>query len=144
MNNKYLRLFVAQTRIMTAEKMRLDRFCQHGEYFAYRITLPQSSANTPDEIKFNFEVELETKVYYFADDDIYDDEFAEFEEHLSRFLNVLFQRKLEFEKRNRMFNDIMQKLVKGLTEEEQQCLATNIDANTNSVLRALGVRSETL
>ena len=126
---------------MTAEKMKLDRFCQHGEYFAYRITLPPEPADSIDDVRFMFEVEIENRVYYFANNDIHDDEFTEFEEHLSRFLNVLFQRKLDFEKRDEMFKNVMLKLVHGLTEEEQRCLATNIDANTTNVLRALGVNT---
>lgn len=144
MYNKYLRLFVAQTRIMTAEKMKLDRFCQHGEYFAYKIALPPEPSSSNDEVKFVFQVDIETSSYYFTDDDIVEEEFTEFEDHLSEFLNELFQRKLEYEGRNELFKKVMQKLVDGLSEEEQHCLATNIDANTANVLKALGVKPETL
>ena len=143
MKNKYLRLFVAQTKLMTAEKMRLDRFCQIGEYFAYKIALPpEPNFQWESEVNFIFSVELEDLQYHFTNDNIKDEEFTEFEEHLSRFLNDLFQRKLGFEKRNEMFKSVMTKLVSQLSEEEQQCLATNIDANTGNVLRALGVSTE--
>jgi hypothetical protein len=141
MKNKYLRLFVAQTQLMTAEKMKLDRFCQHDEYLAYRISLPRNNDDTPeDDINFVFDVELENKKYSFTTATITDASFSIFERHMSKYLNVLFQRKVDFEKRNAMFKDIMQKLVTELTEEEQQCLATNIDANTTNVLLALGVK----
>lgn len=140
MKNKYLRLFVAQTQLMTAEKMRLDRFCQHGEYLAYKIALPSCNGKIPkNSVKFVFAVDLECDQYYFTNENINDEEFTAFEKHLSIYLNTLFQRKVEFESRNEMFRDVMRKLTNGLTEEEQQCLATNIDANTLNVLRALGV-----
>lgn len=145
MNNKYLRLFVAQTRIMTAEKMRLDRFCQHGEYFAYKIALPPDPSfdlETADDVKFIFSVNLENELYYFTNDNISDKSFAQFEWHMSTYLNVLFKRKMDFEARNEMFNDVMRKLLMGLTLEEQRCLATNIDANMANVLHALGVEPD--
>lgn len=129
---------------MTAEKMRLDRFCQHGEYFAYKIALPSDPAKTSktsNDVKFIFSVDIEESQYHFTNDDITDETFGEFECHLSKFLNILFERKQDFEKRNEMFKDVMQKLVSELSEEEQRCLATNIDANTNNVLRALGVNT---
>ena len=137
MNNTYLRLFVAQARIMTAEKMKLDRFCQHGEYFAYKISLPPDpSINLENavDVKFIFSVDLEKQQYYFTNDNVSNELFTAFEQHLSTYLNVLFQRKIEFEKRNELFKTVMQKLLVELTEEEQRCLATNIDANTTNVL----------
>jgi hypothetical protein len=144
MKNKYLRLFVAQTKLMTAEKMRLDRFCQRGEYLAYKIALPPD----PDfdleyavDVKFIFAVDLEDRQYHFTDANISEDLFSTFELHLSAYLNELFRRKVEFERDSEMFKSVMQKLVTELTEEEQRCLATNIDANTLNVLRALGVAS---
>lgn len=142
MKNKYLRLFVAQTKLMTAEKMRLDRFCQHGEYFAYKIALPPDPSvdlENTDDVNFIFAVDLENVQYCFTDENFNSESFASFELHLSAFLNELFNRKTEFEQRNEMFKSVMTKLVTDLTEEEQQCLATNIDANTTNVLRALGV-----
>lgn len=145
MKNKYLRLFVAQTKLMTAEKMRLDRFCQHGEYLAYKIALPPDPNFNPEyavEANFIFAVDLEDKQYHFTTDDINDDTFKLFELHLSAYLNELFRRKTEFEQHNEMFKTVMRKLVTGLSEEEQRCLATNIDANTSNVLRALGVMPE--
>lgn len=145
MKNTYLRLFVAQTKLMTAEKMRLDRFCQRGEYFAYKIALPSDPSFDPiyaTDVKFIFAVDLEDQQYYFTNDTIEDVEFEVFEQHLSTYLNELFQRKVEFDRHNEMFMSVMQKLATELTEEEQRCLATNIDANTASVLKALGVASE--
>ena len=141
MNNKYRRLFVAQTRLMTAEKMKLDRFCQHGEYLAYKISLP----NTNDgEFRFVFNVEVENIQYLFTQDTITDELFSQFEEHLSEYLNTLFQRKLEFEKRSEMIESVMEKLTNTLTVEEQRLLAIHIDASTDVVMRTLGVNPETL
>ncbi len=143
MNNTYLRLFVAQTKLMTAEKMKLDRFCSQGEFLAYKIGLPPdpSSANlqSANGVKFVFSVTLEDKDYHFTNDNIYEITFSAFEQHLSEFLNELFRRKTEYEKQNEMFREVMEKLVNDLTEDEQHCLATNIDSNTSNVLRALGV-----
>ena len=145
MNNKYLRLFVVQTQLMTAEKMCLDRFCQHDEYLAYKIALPHGTDRKYGrDVEFIFAVDLEDKQYHFTDESINEEDFSAFEKHLSVYLNVLFHRKLEFERRNEMFKDVMQKMVNTLTEDEQRCLATNIDSNTNNVLRALGVIPETL
>ena len=142
MNNKYLRLFVAQTKLMTAEKMKLDRFCQHGEYLAYKIALPPDSSvdllYMEDDIRFIFDVDLEDKQYRFTNKEIDDVTFTLFEMHLSKYLNVLFKRQRDFEQRNEMFKHVMEKLLTELTDEEQRCLATNIDANTTNVLRALG------
>ena len=141
MNNKYRRLFVAQTRLMTAEKMKLDRFCQHGEYLAYKISLP----NTNDgEFRFVFNVEVENIQYLFTQDTINEYLFSQFEEHLSEYLNTLFQRKLEFEKRSEMIESVMEKLTNTLTVEEQRLLAIHIDASTDVVMRTLGVNPETL
>ena len=142
MNNKYMRLFVAQTQLMTAEKMKLDRFCQHGEYLAYKMAIPKQERST--EVDFIFEVELEDIQYKFTNKLISESSFSTFERHLSTYLNTLFKRKLDFESRNEMFKDVMQKMVNALTEEEQKCLATNIDSNTTNVLRALGVTDKTL
>ena len=128
---------------MTAEKMKLDRFCQIGEYLAYKIALPsEPKPEADDEVCFIFSAELEDRQYHFTNDDIDEDAFTTFELHLSRFLNDLFQRKMGFEKRNEMFKSVMTKLVSELSEEEQQCLATNIDSNTMNVLKALGVSSD--
>jgi hypothetical protein len=145
MKNKYLRLFVAQTKLMTAEKMRLDRFCQYGEYLAYKIALPPDPTTDPEnatDVKFIFAVDLENAQYHFTDESITESLFHGFETHLSKFLNELFRRKTEFEKNNEIFRNVMEKLSSELTEEERRCLATNIDANTTSVLRALGVITE--
>ena len=141
MNNEYLRLFVAQTKLMTAEKMRLDRFCQYGEFLAYKIALPDppTTLDTAESIKFTFAVDLQKQQYVFTNENISDETFTKFEEHLTIFLNELFQRKVEFDKQNELFHNVMKKLQHDLTIEEQQCLATNIDANTSSVLKALGV-----
>lgn len=142
MDNKYLRLFVAQTKLMTAEKMRLDRFCQRNEYLAYKIALPSDSSlviEQATEVNFMFAVELEDKQYCFTNDTFDSEAFTIFEHHLSVYLNELFQRKLEFERQNEVFKTVMNKILTELTEEEQRCLATNIDANTTTVLRALGV-----
>lgn len=141
MKNKYLRLFVAQTKLMTAEKMRLDRFCQYGEYLAYKIALPPDPSfdnETSVDVKFVFDVDLENIHYHFTDDNFSQYLFEAFEQHLSEYLNELFRRKTEFEQNNVMFREVMEKLLLELSEEQRQCLATNIDANTSTVLRALG------
>jgi len=145
MNNKYLRLFVALTKLMAAEKMRLDRYCQRGEYLAYKVALPPDPSvviEHADDVKFVFDVELETTQYHFTDDAFDSDSFVLFEQHLSTYLNELFQRKTDFEQQNQMFRAVMKKIHSELTEEEQQCLATNIDANTPTVLKELGVITE--
>lgn len=145
MKNKYLRLFVAQTKLMTAEKMRLDRFCQYGEFLAYKIALPpdpELDLGTCTDVKFVFDVELENIQYHFTDDNFSQYLFEAFEDHLSEYLNELFRRKTEFERDNEMFREVMEKLLIELTEEQRRCLATNIDANTTNVLRILGVASE--
>lgn len=145
MKNTYLRLFVAQTKLMTAEKMRLDRFCQHGEYLAYKIALPPDSEvnleNIGDavSVKFIFAVDLEDTQYHFTTENITDELFGAFELHLSSFLNELFRRKTVYEQHNEAFNKLAEKLISELSDEERKCLATNIDINANNVLRALGV-----
>lgn len=127
---------------MTAEKMRLDRFCQHGEYLAYQIALPREPDLGQNETAFVFNVELENMRYTFNHDYIDEPEFDAFERHLSRYLNVLFERKQEFERGNELFKEVMEKVTSQLSTEEQHCLATNIDANTTTVLKALGVVTE--
>jgi hypothetical protein len=145
MKNKYLRLFLAQTKLMTAEKMRLDRFCQHGEYLAYRIAIPPFATNNLhalNDIDFTFHVDVAKDQYFFSSGTFDEDLFSTFEMHLSVYLNELFERKNEFDQHNDMFRSAMQKLHSSLTEDEVRCLATNVDANTTAVLRALGVATD--
>lgn len=143
MKNKYLRLLVALTKLMTAEKMRLNRFCQHGEYLAYsmRILPINEIVLSPGEgdIDFEFECGIETESYSFTKDDTPEEIFTEFEQHLSKYLNVLFERKQEFERNAEALNSVAKKLTDTLTDEEKQCLATHIDANTEHVLKILNI-----
>jgi len=136
MKNKYLRLFVAQTKLMTAEKMQLNRFCQYGEYLAYKISLPPNSSNVENEIDFIFSVDIEDAQYYFSNE-IEEEDFVNFEEHLSSYLNILFQRKLEFDDKNEKYEKVMTKLREVMTEEEQQCLAVHIDVSASNVIQSL-------
>lgn len=142
MNDHFARLFVVITKLLTAEKMRLDRFCQHGEYLAYSIKISPLENVTPTEedIDYVLSCEIENTTYSFTNTST-DEEFSRFEEHLSKYLNVLFERKQEFENNQKTFNVVAEKLYEILTDEERQCLATHIDANTSNVLRVLGVAS---
>ena len=122
--------------------MRLDRFCQHGEHFAYKILfthVPTTESCEESDLVFRFSVELEDTEYNFTDREISDPAFEMFEIHLSKYLNVLFKRKERFEKQNKELEALISKLNISLTKEERRCLATNIDINSANVLDALGV-----
>lgn len=145
MKNKYIRLFVALTKLMTAEKMRLDRFCQHGEVLSYRVVIPNGddletlSKKETTDITFMFDCTLEHKTYRFREDTIDSRNFLKFERHLSEFLNTLWDRKNEYDKAAYEMESINEKLNTMLTEDERKLLATHIDARTSTVLRMLGV-----
>ena len=91
------------------------------------------------DVKFIFNVDLEDKQYHFTNDNITEQLFSAFELHLSSYLNELFRRKTAYEKHNEAFAKLADKLLTELSEEEQRCLAMNIDINANNVLRVLGV-----
>lgn len=145
MKNKYIRLFVALTKLMTAEKMRLDRFCQPGEHLAYAISIPNSddiavlSRVQKDDIPFSFECFLETQSYRFQHDNIDTRTFRKFEQHMSEYLNLLWERKVAFEKRAEDLDNIHKMFEDYLTDEQRKTLATHIDANPTAILRMLGV-----
>lgn len=140
MENKFLRLFVTIAKLMAAEKMKLEKFCQHGEYLAYTLSI--SPTETLDEnIKFMLTVDVGEKIYTFTHGNIDINNFDRFESELSVYLNVLFDRKQEFEKQNKTLQKFMDKVLNDFTPEEKKFLATHIDANTDSVLRMLGVNN---
>lgn len=136
MENKFVRLFVVLSKLMTAEKMKLDRFAQQGEYLAYSISV--DGRDLTPSTRFSIQIEVQDTVYSFTNETITDEGFARFEEHLSKFLNILFERKQEFDRNREGFEQIAAKL-KTLSLEEQRQLATYIDATPETILRILGV-----
>jgi hypothetical protein len=130
MKNKFLRLLVVLSKLTAAEKMSLDRFLQSGEYLAYKFSTPLGkdinfSGPEISEFVFFLECDIDKNTYSFNCNNIDDFSFETFEIHLSQFLNVLFERKLTFEKELTILNDVVRKLRESLNQEELNFLSVS-------------------
>ena len=144
MTNKFLRLLIVVTKLTTAEKMQLDKFLQQGEYLAYRFSISPVDQKTlasksVSDLIFEFWCEIDQSTYHFTNQTIGGKVFSAFEIHLSKFLNVLFERKRTFETDTEMLETVIGKLQCDLTREEIQLFASHIDTNPKGILRLMGV-----
>lgn len=138
----FARLFVSLAKLMAAEKMKLDKFCSPGEYLSYKVKISPStpiSITKQSDVEFQFSCEIERTKYEFTNKTT-TKKLKKFETHLSMYLNILFDRKQEYENNIENVQDLFCKLTYALTIEEQQLLATQIDVNSSNVLKALGVK----